>query len=691
MNGTILTSVLTSVGALTALAVLAILILPSIHKIGPAEVGLVMKRFGRKLPGDNPIAFQGEAGYQAELLMPGLRFKFWPVYAVTKRPWVQVPAGQIGVVFAQVGASLPIGAKSALYHPAFGTFTDLAAFLANGGQKGVQRPVLPPGTLVPVHPVAFLVLTRDEVYGQPMSPDLIGSTDKSGHLSPDVFGLEPHDLELKVIAPEPRGTDGQVLDMIGIVTALEGNPLPSGHIAGRLGGFEDLKVMEAAAQTNAELIEAVLGNKNALHNNYQDFQAFLTNGGHIGLQHDPLQYGAFALNPFLVRVEKVPMLVVRQGEVAVIKAYVGEATRDTSGEEFKFGSLVRPGHRGIWEEPLRTGKYPINPRCYQAEIVPTAILTLNWAEAVSVAHNLDRNLKQIVAKSSEGFVFNIDLQVQIHVPDTMAPRVISIVGTIQNLVNEVLQAAVGNHFRDTLQGMPAIEFIRTRQRVQEKALEHIRMHLAKYMVETKGVYIQDVILPEDMVRVLTQREIANQEIETFKMQKQAQDERVATEHARGTAEMQAQLAQSTVQVDIQRNRADARKAEADGEATYIERLGAAEGSKVKSIGIARGEEVKAVGLARGEEERAVGLARAEAYRKQVEALGQRETAFINLVTQLAQGKNRFVPEILVNGGNGGSMDGLAAALTRWLATARSPQSGAGGEPPVVTGGAAPVS
>ena len=65
MNGTILTSLLTSVGALAALAVAAILILPSIHKIGPAEVGLVMKRFGRKLPGDNPIAFQGEAGYQA--------------------------------------------------------------------------------------------------------------------------------------------------------------------------------------------------------------------------------------------------------------------------------------------------------------------------------------------------------------------------------------------------------------------------------------------------------------------------------------------------------------------------------------------------------------------------------------------------------------------------------------------------
>ncbi len=127
---------------------------------------------------------------------------------------------------------------------------------------------------------------------------------------------------------------------------------------------------------------------------------------------------------------------------------------------------MHPGHRGIWSEPLRTGKYPINPRVYAAEIVPTSILTLNWADAVSTAHNLDAHLSPIEAKSREGFVFKIDLQVQIHVPDTRAPKVISMVGTMQNLVNEVLQAAVGNHFRNTIQDLEAVRFIETRPEVQ---------------------------------------------------------------------------------------------------------------------------------------------------------------------------------------------------------------------------------
>lgn len=637
---------------LAIIGLLLILVIPSIRVIGPTQVGLVMKRFGvKKLVEDNPIALHGEPGFQADLLMPGWRFKFWVVYKVSKFPWVQIPAGEIGVVIAQVGERLPIGAKSAVYKPEFGNFIDTHKFLEAGGQKGVQRPVLPPGSLLPIHPVGFIVITKREVYGLPISPELADLDPKSGKLTPEAFGLNPRQLELLRIQPEPRGPEGKTTDMIGIVTCYEGEPLPSGDIASRLGGFKDIGEMDKAGSTDADIIETLLGNKNGLHNNYQDYQAFIDHGGRIGLQHDPLLYGAYAINPFLVSVEMVPMLVVEQGQVAVIKSYVGLVTQDTSGPDFKFGSLVRPGHRGIWQEPLRTGKYPINPRCYQAEIVPTSILTLNWANVVSQAHNLDARLEQIEAKSKEGFVFKLDLQVQIHVPDTAAPKVISSVGTMSNLVNEVLQAAVGNHFRDRLQSLPAITFIETRQKVQQDAFAHISEQLAAYKVETRGVYIQDVVLPEELVKVLTQREIANQEIHTFEMQKAAQEQRVTMEAAKGTADMQAQLAQSRVNVDIATNNATAQKAKADGEATYIRETGAAKGVEVE----------------------AVGLAHAKAYQSQVEALGQNATAIVNAITALAERGAKFVPDIMVMGGSGGqggsSLDGLAATLMKYLGNA----------------------
>jgi regulator of protease activity HflC (stomatin/prohibitin superfamily) len=621
----------------------------SLWTIGPTEVGLVRKRFSfRKLKSGNPVAFHGEAGYQAQLLSPGLRFKLWPIFVVTRHPMVQIPAGQIGVVIAQAGAPLPIGAKSAVYRPAFGNFQDFAAFIDNGGQKGVQRPVLPPGTVAPIHPVGFLVITKGRVYGIPVAEEFAKLARQAGGLHAQSFGLDQRQLD--VVRIEPKSADGAIVDMIGIVTTLEGSPLPKGAIANRLGDFADTAELERREGTkDAELVEAILSVKNEVHNNYQDFQAFIDNGGRIGLQHDPLLYGAYNLNPFLVSVEMVPMLVVKQGEVAVVKAYVGLATEDTSGEEFKFGSLVRPGHRGIWQEPLRTGKYAINPRCYSVEIVPTFILTLNWADATSSAHNLDKGLHQITAKSKEGFVFDIDLQVQIHVPDTEAPKVISIVGTMLNLVNEVLQAAVGNHFRDKLQSMPAIDFIEKRQDVQQQAQEHITAKLKDYRVETRGVYIQDVVFPPQLVEVLTTREIANQQQRTFEAEKMAQDKRLDLEASRGKADMQSELAKSTVGIDIARNRASAVQAEADGESYRLDKVGRSSAVKTE----------------------AEGLAVAKGLEAQQQAIGKDQTALINAVRALAGGAQRFMPENLAlalgaEGGLGTSLNALTPLLMRFL-------------------------
>jgi|MDTC01.2.fsa_nt_gb hypothetical protein len=627
--------------AVAGIALAMVLIVPSFRVIKKDEVGLVIKRFGfRNLKDDMPVAFRGEPGYQAELLTPGVRFKFWVLYSVQAHPWVQVPAGEIGVIVSQIGQTLPIGAKTAIYKPGFGKYTDLHAFLEHGGEKGVQRYVLPPGELVPIHPVAFMVVTSTQSYGIPVSEGLRKlARETGGKLIPQSFGKDPASFRVMRISPVEEG--GRRVDMVGIVTAYEGEPLTEGAIASRLGDYEDIKKLEEAGASDSKLVETVLNPKNEVHNNYQDFQKFLDNGGRIGLQHDVVLYGAYNLNPFLVSVQKVQMLVVEQGEVAVIKAYVGLGTEDTSGEEFRHGSLVKPGHRGIWHEGLGTGKYPINPHCYEAVIVPTYILTLNWAEAESKAHQLDRNLSQIDAKSIEGFEFHLDLQVQIHIPDTQAPFVISMVGTIVNLVNEVLQAAVGNHFRDKLQSLKAVEFIERRQEVQENAFDHISNKLNEYKVVTKGVYIQDMVFPPKLVTVLTNREVAHQEIETFKKQKEAEDQRIETEKSKGTADMQAKLAQSLVGVNIKENDANARIAEANGESTYISETGKAQAAEVE----------------------AVGLARAKGYEAQVKALGQGPTAIINVASVLSKEGMKIVPDVLV-AGSGGSLDGLAATLTK---------------------------
>jgi uncharacterized membrane protein YqiK len=627
------------IGAAAVILLVVIALLRSFHLIGASEVGLVTKRIGRKLEGGQLVALRGEAGYQSELLMPGVRLKFWPVFKVERCPWVQVAPGHIGLVIAQVGTALPTGAKSAVYKSEFGSFSDLHAFLSGGGQRGVQRPVLPPGTTAPIHPIGFIVMTGDEVFGKIVSETTLSS----------ITQIDENALRVTHITPQGDR------DIVGVVTTLEGPPSPD--IASRIGGFDDVKQMEQeGSPTAGQIIQAVLKSKNDLHDNYQDYQAFIDAGGCIGLQHDPMLYGSYLLNPFLVRVELREMLVVRQGEVAVMKAYVGLPTEDTSGDEFKFGSIVKPGHQGIWSEPLRTGKYTLNPRIYEAEIVPTSILTLNWSHITSEAHSLDSRLAPIDAKSKEAFNFSIDLQVQIHVPDTRAPKVISMVGTMQNLVNEVLQSAVGNYFRNKLQTLGATEFIEKRDEVQSAAESYIQQYLSRYEVETRGVYIQDVVFPEDLVKVLTSREIAAQERETFANQRTAQEARVSLEQQRGVADMQAELAQANVSIDIERSRAEAARARAEGEASVITTTGRAEATRTQDLGNA---------AAAAEE--ALGLARAKGFDAQRRAIGSEQTAMVAALREIGVGDVKIVPDILV-GSEGGVLGGLGALLMRNLAT-----------------------
>jgi uncharacterized membrane protein YqiK len=209
-----------------------------------------------------------------------------------------------------------------------------------------------------------------------------------------------------------------------------------------------------------------------------------------------------------------------------------------------------------------------------------------------------------------------------------------------------------------------VTFIETRDQVQHEAEEYIVDYLGRYDVETRGVYIQDVDLPQQLVDVLTAREIANQQKATYVQERQAQDERVQMEKSRGIAEQQAQLAASQVAIDIAANGANAKKAEADGIAAYTVATGTAEADVIKAKGEGEAAAVQAIGLAR-----------AAGYQAQVEALGQGATALVAVANEVGDGKVKVVPDVLVTGG-GGSFEGLAATLMQQLAG----NGGNGGKP-----------
>lgn len=79
------------------------------------RIGLVTKKFvlfgdKRELPAGRILATEGEAGYQAQTLPPGLHFWKWIwQYEITLQPLIIIPSGQIGLLVAKDGAELPKG------------------------------------------------------------------------------------------------------------------------------------------------------------------------------------------------------------------------------------------------------------------------------------------------------------------------------------------------------------------------------------------------------------------------------------------------------------------------------------------------------------------------------------------------------------------------------------------------------
>ena len=144
-----------------------------------------------------------------------------------------------------------------------------------------------------------------------------------------------------------------------------------------------------------------------------------------------------------------------------------------SGDAFTHGDLVERGRKGVWVEPLLPGKHPLNTRVMKVELVPTTNIVLNWANRTE-AHQYDERLSPITVRSKDGFGFSLDVSQIIHIGMKNAPRVISRVGSMQNLVDHVLQPTVGNYFRNSAQEVTVLEFLSARSERQKQAFDAIR-------------------------------------------------------------------------------------------------------------------------------------------------------------------------------------------------------------------------
>ena len=444
-------------------------------------------------------------------------------------------------------------------------------------------------------------------------------------------------------------------NMVGIVTTLDGQPIESGQIAGKF-------------------IDG--------HNNFQDFDTFLKNEGNRGLQPSIILAGSYNINPWAIQIEEVPMTDVPIGYVGVVISYIGQDGKDLTGESFKHGNIVAKGSRGVWMEPYGPGKYPINKYTMKVELVPTTNLVLNWANARSESHQLDKNLSTITVRSQDGFPFNLDVSQIIHIPANEAPKVIARFGSMNNLVSQVLEPTIGNYFRNSAQDSDVISFLSTRKERQQAAKSHIKNVLDEYNVNAVDTLIGDIVPPESLMKTLTDRKIAQEEEKTYSTQRMAQEKRQGMEKETAIADMQKEIVKAQQSVEIAQRTADAAVKKAEGDANSLRLQVDAEATATKMRANAEAEATKAragaqaeatklnasadaeriskTGLAEAEKIMAIGKSTAESYELQVQAMGGDNFTKYKITEEIGKNSIKVIPDVLISGANGtdGTINGL---------------------------------
>ena len=620
---------------------------------GNAIAVLERRWIGRKMPQGRVVAMGGEVGIQARTFGPGMHFLIPFLYVASKYDFMEISNGEIGSVESIDGKPIPPGRIFASVVEGHNAFQDGEAFLVNGGQKGPQIQILPPGKYR-INPYLFHVAKSDAVSVDKGKVGVVTSADgtqipagrllaqsvpghsnfedgqafleKGGQKGPQIDILRPgtYRINLNLFKVEIHEATVVPAGKIGLVTALDGSPLPENEFI-------------------AKSVD--------VHDDYQDGPKFLAGDGQRGPQLDVLRPGTYYINPLMFKVELDDVAIVERGQVAVVISNVGEEPTDemkkrltssqTEGgqpveEEARERYVVPKGFRGIQEEVAGPGRYYLNKRAFIPYIIDTTNITIDWDSSD------DTRFDQLQVISKDGFPIDVSVKVVVRVRPDQAPYLVAKIGSIENLIQHVIHPMIDSSFRNQASSTSAMNFMQNRQNEQTNAEERARHGLEKYHVECVSVLICQIKLPQELMETQTRRIIAEQQKEMFSMQQEAEAARISTEKTRATANQQGELVTAEIGVKV---------AEQQKQKTIVLAQGDAEGVRLRGEGEAKRIE-------------AIGQATAAAYRKQNEALGQEAVTAIELIKKIAEGGVRITPDILVSGEKGGLLDILFAQLVR---------------------------
>ena len=579
------------------------------------KIGLVTKKFvlfgKQQLPEGRIIAVNGEAGFQAQTLPPGVYFWKWIwQYSIRFQPFIIIPTGKIGLILAKDGTELETGRILGRKIDC-DSFQDAVSFLKNGGRKGRQTAFIAPGSYR-INTLLFDV----ELTEMTMIPD----------------------------------------NAVGVVTTAEGKPLEEGQIAGKIidghnkfqdadkflesGGLKGLQEQVILAGSYflnpwfakiemVKMLEIPIGHVGVVisyvGDEGKDLSGVEFKHGNIvakgfkGVWAEPLGPGKYPVNPYIMKVELVPTtnLVLnwasaRSESHQLDKNLSTITVRSKDGFPFNL-DVSQIIHIPTTEAPKVIARFGNMNNLVSQVLEPTiGNYFRNSAQDSDVIAFLGtRKERQASARDHIGKVLE---QYNVYGVDTLIGDIVPPESLMKTLTDRKLAEEQKITF-DT----------------QKKAQE-TRQSLEK---ETAIAEMQKEIVKADQGVLIAER-IAD----------------ASVKKATGDANS----------VRLQANaEGDRMKLMATGEAEKVRLLAKAESEKIELLAKANAEQISLTGNAEAEKILAIGKSNAEAYKLSVEAMGGNNFTQLKVMESIAAQNVKIMPDVLIAGngdGTNGSISGL---------------------------------
>ncbi len=531
----------------------------SIIKIPADQVGIIRKIYGASaLPEGHIIATDGQTGYQAQIFAPGT-FRVIPFFnilnEVTYMPVVQIPPGFYGRLVSRDGAPLRDGQimADAWKDDNFAKMLDAQYFLTNGGQRGEQLSVLKQGTY-PVNLMLYQVRIGLTVNGQDQT--------KTNDIVYDETGRHEDQTPLNTsIIKVPAGFVGVVRSSVQATDA-------------------NCTTIKAKVSTQAAIADSLT--------------ADLVPVDCKGVWNTSLAPGDYYLNRDAYDVTlvdtRVQTLEFKGGFTRRQIALTVDSKGDFKQDETKTQVPMADGAADVaintkvegWEIPqeLRV-VLQISPQ--NAPIIVAAVGGLQQVE------------KNIMVPSVRSHVRNVYGGVlTVTEPVLGAPQqVIGLDGKpmVDAAGKPVLSDPVPVIDKDGKTVMHTVtrptlvlDTVTQRPPLESEILARVQEDGQRAGVSVKEVRLGESVIPPELLLARQRQQLADQLRQAFVQEQNAQLQRQQVEAARATADQQASLV--TSQIDLQKAnlKQQQRLAEGQGEKQYLEQIAAGQKAQTAVLG-----------------------------------------------------------------------------------------------------------